>query len=368
MSSPYVLILHNQPILPPDHPDAASEYEILETGDSVVATLTKAGYRVHRVGVGPDLRKFLETVNSDPPDVIFNIFEGLATIGQTEATMAGLLEWLDIPYTGCPAETLSLANDKYRSKLLLQGAGLPTPAFFSVDQTPCPPCSLRWPVIVKPASQDASVGIEQASVVTSQKRLNFRVARVQREYGPPVLVEEFIPGREFHVNVIDDPADDTGRVTQRVLPLAEIAFLQKDNSNYWPIYSYKAKWKTRSREYRDTPLLSPVELAPDLMAQLSDMSLRAYRLFGCRDFARLDVRMDENNQFYILEVNPNPFINSRAMTNGLEAIGRTHEDFIIGLVEAALRRKGQSAYAQLLAPAKAELKAEVSTVDNEPQD
>jgi len=350
MSAPHILILHNQPILPRDHPDAESEYEILETGDRVLDILAAAGYRVTRLGVGPNLEALLDALRADPPDAIFNLFEGLATIGQTEATMAGLLDWFELPYTGCPAQSLSMANDKYRAKLLLQAAGLPTPAFFVADRLPCPPSQLRWPVIVKPVTQDASVGIEQGSVVTSQKKLAARVARMLREYGPPVLVEEFVPGREFHVVVMDEPPDSAGRRVQRVLPLAEIAFLHKQE-NYWPIYSYKAKWKVRSREYRTTPLISPVEIDPALLAQLSDMAIRAFNLFECRDFARIDVRMDAANNFHILEINPNPFINSLAMINGLEAIGRSHEEFIVGMVEAALRRKGQSMYQHLITSA-----------------
>src|SRR5262249_6474463 len=151
----------------------------------------------------------------------------------TEATVAGMLEWLDIPFTGSSSLGLTLANDKYRTKVILRGAGLPTPECFMVEQPPCPRCPLRWPVIVKPAVQDASIGIEQASVVTNQRRLSERVRQVIKQYGPPVLVEEYIPGREFHVGVIEDPPDARGVRSLKVLPLAEIVFLEK-KVRYWP--------------------------------------------------------------------------------------------------------------------------------------
>jgi D-alanine-D-alanine ligase len=341
MPRTHVLILHNQPILPRDHPDAASEYEVVETAEAVHKILRKSGCNVTRAGVGLNFYELIEQVHSEQPDVVFNLFEGLGSFAPTEATVAGMLEWLEIPFTGSTALAMTLANDKYRMKVMLRGAGLPTADFFLVEQLPCPRSHLHWPVIVKPAVQDASIGIEQASVVTNQRRLSQQVSQVLKEYGPPVLVEEFVRGREFHVGVIEGPPDARGVPALTVLPLAEIVFLEKD-TKYWPIYSYSAKWRTQSREYINTPLHSPVYLEPELNKRLFEMARRAYLLSGCRDYARIDVRMDENNQFYILEVNPNPFINSLAMINGLKAIDRTMEGFITGLVRNALLRKAKA--------------------------
>jgi D-alanine-D-alanine ligase len=339
-ASPRVVVLYNDPVLPPGHPQAASEWEILTTVESIRGTLRQAGFLVTLLGVGADPQALLTGLRRERPDVVFNLFEGLATNGQTEAAVAGLLEWLEVPFTGSPAQALSLAYDKYRTKQLLQGAGLPTPAFFVVDRPPCPPCPLAWPVIVKPAHLDASVGIEQASVVTSHDQLNRRVAHVLQRYGPPALVEQFIRGREFHITVVEEAGEDPGVRRAKVLPLAEIEF-RDEGAGSWPIYSYDAKWRINGREYQATPLHAPVSVAPDLMDRITRIAEQAYHLVGCRDYARIDVRMTAAGELHILEVNPNPFINSKSLTNGLLAVGRSQVQFLVDMVRAALARGEQ---------------------------
>jgi D-alanine-D-alanine ligase len=125
-----------------------------------------------------------------------------------------------------------------------------------------------------------------------------------------------------------------------MLPLAEIVFEDRSDA-YWPIYSYDAKWREGTHEYEATPLISPVHLAPPLMERLSDIVCRAFQLVGCRDYARVDVRMGPSGEFFILEVNPNPFINSIGMINALAAMGRTHPEWVVDLVTHALARGKQ---------------------------
>ena len=338
MSAPRVLVLHNEPVLPPDHHDFASENEIRETAAGVSRVLGEGGFDVRRLGVGRDPAVLLEGLQRERPDVVFNLFEGLATQAGTEATVVGLLEWLGVPFTGSPAAALALALDKYRTKQLLRGAGLPTPAALAVDRLPAPACPLGWPVIVKPARQDASVGIDQASVVTSQAQLERRCAWVVDRFGPPALVEQFVPGREFHVHLIEEPGPEPGGRSLCLLPPAEIVFLEQA-PGYWPIYSYDAKWKADSHEYEVTPLRSPVLLEPGPTERLAELARRAYDLVGCRDYGRLDVRMTPEGEFFILEVNPNPFLNSKAVINGLAALGRSQTQFFLDLVRSALARR-----------------------------
>ncbi|HJT77008.1 MAG TPA: hypothetical protein VJ739_07365 [Gemmataceae bacterium] len=336
MSAPRVLVLYNEPVLPAGHPAFASEHEIVETAESAAHTLADAGFEVRSLGVGADPTVLLTELRRERPDVVFNLFEGLATHTGTEATVVGLLEWLGVPCTGSPSAALALALDKSRTKHLLHGAGLPTPAFLAVEQLPVPAWSHGWPAIVKPARQDASVGIEQASVVTSPEQLARRCAWVLERFGPPVLVEQFIPGREFHVHVLEEVVLPGGR-SLLLLPLAEIVFLE-EGEGYWPIYSYDAKWAPGSREYETTPLRSPVTLDAAPMGRLTEIARAAFDLLGCRDYARLDVRMTGGGEFFVLEVNPNPFLNSRAVLNGLQALGRTQRQFFLALVQAALAR------------------------------
>lgn len=332
-SSIRVLVLHNEPILPEDHTDADSEHEILFTTEYVQRTLTKAGYEVSTLGVSREPGVLLEGLRDIRPDVVFNLFEGVADFGETEAFAAGLLEWLEIPYTGCPYQTLCIARSKHLTKHLLAGAGLPTAKFLVVSNVPVEDCPLGWPVIVKPATQDASVGVDQGSVVTSLDRLNDRVAFLLDTYGPPVLIEEFIRGREFSVGLVEAPE-------LRVLPVSEILFIDKD-PDFWPIVTYDAKWKPGTRDYEATPPKYPARVSPRLSSKLELLAKRAFRLLGCRDYARVDFRVRGSKPF-ILEVNPNPdFSPTAGLSGGLESGGIAHAQFTVELVQRALARGGK---------------------------
>ncbi len=331
-----VLILYNEPVLPADHPDAESEHEVLDTVEQVEKALAQAGHDVRRLGVCRDPGKLLAGLRRERPDVVFNLFEGLADQSDTEAHAAGVLDWLGVPYTGSPYLTLCLARNKHLTKHLLQGAALPTPAFQVVDELPLAECRLGWPVIVKPATQDASVGLDQGSVVTDQGRLEERVASLLENYGPPVLVEQFIRGREFNVGLIETPE-------LRVLPPSEILFTDPDPS-YWPIVTYDGKWKPGTRDYDSTPPRYPADVAPRLRAKLEALAKRAFRLLGCRDYARVDFRVGPTGRPYILEVNPNPDFSPLAgLSGGLQSAGLTHARFAADLVQLALARGAKAA-------------------------
>jgi D-alanine-D-alanine ligase len=241
---------------------------------------------------------------------------------------------LRVPFTGCPSESMVLGRDKVRAKHLLSAVGLPTPEYMVIEGLPAPRWRRKWPAIVKPSNQDASVGIEQSSVATSQKQFNERVAFVLEKFGPPVLAERYIAGREFHVHMIED-AESRG--VPLVLPLAEIAF-SRTVPGRWDVYTFTAKWDENSDEYRTAPLKAPVEIPAADFERLKAIAQRSYAAMLCRDYARIDVRMDEEGTFYILEMNPNPYLNSLALVNGLTAIGRTHEHQVVAMAKAAIAR------------------------------
>jgi D-alanine-D-alanine ligase len=332
MESPHVVVLFNEPVLPADHADSAAEREVLDTVEHVSRALNEADFRVFRLGAGRDPAAFITALRFlQPADVVFNLFEGSGDKESTEATVAGLLDWLGVPFTGCPAQALSLARNKQLTKHLLKGAGLPTPEFFVVDGPPVPPCELRWPVIVKPALYDAGIGLDQGSVVTDQAALDQRVDFLLDRYGPPVLVEEFIRGRELNVSLVEVPE-------LRCLPVSEVLFLDPDPA-HWPIVTYDAKWRPDSRDFAATPARYPAEVAPELAGRLHDLARRAYRLLGCRDYARVDFRVAPDGGAYVLEVNPNPaFAPDAGLAGGLRSAGITHEQFTVDLARNALAR------------------------------
>jgi len=331
MTTPRVLILYNDPVLPRDHPDAESEHEVLVTVAVVHSELTQAGHEVTRLAVGRNPSVLLAGLREIRPDVVFNLFEGSADDGSTETVVAGMLEWLGVPFTGCPAHAISLARNKALAKILLRGAGLPTPDFFVLTEPAVPHCPLDWPVIVKPATQDASVGLDQGSVVTDPAALQKRVACLLERYGPPVLVEKFLDGREFNVALVE-------ALDYRFLPISEIRFVG-DHADLWPIVTYDAKWKRGSREDLATPPHYPADLDDAMMQTLQSVALRAFHLFGCRDYARADIRLGPSGQPYILEINPNPDYNPDAgLTGGLASLSVTHAQFTADLVRTAWTR------------------------------
>jgi D-alanine-D-alanine ligase len=342
MSFPRVLLIYNEPVLPKTHPDAGSEHDIFETAAEIEKILREAGFPVEKVGFNFDPRILFDAIQKTKADVVFNLFEGIATQTGTEISVAAMLEWLNIPLTGSPSFAIALGRDKVRTKYLLQGANLPTAPFITVDQTPCPIWPHRWPAIVKPACQDSSIGIEQGSVVTTQVELEKRIHQVLDRYGGPVLVEEFIFGREFHVNFIEDAGDSPLNPILTMVPIAEIRFDQKGKNKLWPIYSYDAKWNVETEEFLRTPLDSPVVLDTTLTDRIKYLGSETFRLIGLRDYGRLDVRLNDHGEPYILEVNPNPYIISEALIDGVQALGRKYSQFVVDMVWNTLARAGKS--------------------------
>jgi D-alanine-D-alanine ligase len=196
-----------------------------------------------------------------------------------------------------------------------------------------PDCRLTWPVIVKPGNQDASVGMDQGSVVTSQAALEVRVAMLLERYGPPVLVEEYIAGREFCVGLFERPE-------LVALPMAEYEFLTTDDAGVWPIITYEGKWKPGTQDYEMSPMRFPaLNVPPELADRVRTIALEAYRLFDCRDYARLDFRVRPPADPFILEINSNPGLSPEAgFAIGLESMGLTWASLVEQLVENALRR------------------------------
>ncbi|MDY3556430.1 hypothetical protein R5W24_005596 [Gemmata sp. JC717] len=337
MTAPSVLVLYNEPVLPLDHPDANSEHDIYDTVTDAFKVLTAAGFVTTKLGINRDPQPLLDALRRDRPDAVFNLFEGIATQTSTEVSAAALLEWLNVPFTGCPAAALALGRDKVRTKHILAASGVPTPDYFIVDALPVPRWGHDWPAIVKPAYQDASVGIEQSSVVTSQAQLEAQAAHTLATYGPPVIVERYIKGREFHVNVIEPFGATVGEPV--ALAPTEIAF-RKDEPGRWAVYTFTAKWHEQSDEYKAAPLKFPVDLPAADFARLAQIVQRSFRVVGCRDYARVDVRMDASGAFHVLEVNPNPYLNSITLVDGLKARGSSYERFVMELTLAALARGG----------------------------
>jgi D-alanine-D-alanine ligase len=327
-----VLVLYNQPLLPRDHPDAESEHTVVEIAESTAKILKQHGFRAATLALGTDPTALWNALKKRKPDVVFNLYEGQGDNPETETYVAGLLEWSGIPYTGSPPGTLALARAKHKTKNLLQGAGLPTAAFVAVDVLPMPRHRLAYPLIVKPAAQDASVGVDQASVCTNAAQLHTRMRHVLKRYGAPAIVEEYIRGREINVSVVEFPK-------LRALSPVEIV-LPDEKAGVWSIYTYACKWNAGTSEYEQSHSRFPADLSAAAIRKLCQIALRAFRVLGCRDYARVDFRMTASGKPYILEVNPNPDITDVTCEEG--PVRLTRSEFVIGLVRHALLRKNMN--------------------------
>ena len=323
-----ILILHNQPSLPTDHPDYLSEAGVLESVAAVEAALAGGGHRSSRLGVGTDPPAILRSLQGIEADVVINLFEGLRGVGAGEAQVTGILELLGIPFTGCGSKCLALVREKALVKWLLLGAGLPSAAFqlLAVDEPVSmerfEPLLSTGQAIVKPAHEDGSLGIGPESIVSDGESLIRQIRKVRKRYGD-VLVEQYIAGREFNVGVLALPGPEA-------LPLAEIEF----TPGIAPIVSYDAKWTPEAPEFNGTPARCPADVAPELADEIRRLALAAFRLTDCRHYARVDFRVDAGGRPYILEVNGNPDISpSAGLARQIRTSGMTYDDFVCRMVE-----------------------------------
>jgi D-alanine-D-alanine ligase len=327
-----ILLLYNEPALSADDPDCASEAGVLESVEAVWAALIARGHRPRKLGLGSSVAKALESLAAiGAPDVVFNLFEGFGGVGRGEAEMTGLIELMGLPLTGSPGECLALVRDKARTKWLLAGAELPTPEFLLIGAADSI-CTDRLnemlaegPLIVKPAHEDASLGIEPESVVTESDAIARQIRQVRGRYGP-VLVERFVVGREFNAAIL-------ALSKPKLLPLAEIEFFG-GGPRGWQIVTYDAKWDAGSTADRSTPPRCPAQVDQQTHDRISQIALAAFRLTGCRDYARVDLRMDDQGRVYVLEVNANPDIGlSAGFARALGVAGIGYEEFVERLVE-----------------------------------
>ncbi len=328
---PRVAVLYNAPVLPPDHHDYASESGVVRAAKAVLLALKSHGFRPFLLAARPPVQRLVRSLERKKPDVVFNLIEGFGGHSGGEARVTSLLEMMDLPYTGCPPEAQSLGRSKGRTKALLRGFGLPTAPFWvNTPDDPLPLDPWPGPVFVKPESEDASLGITQESVVESPDKLLARVEDVRTKHGPRVLIESYLPGPEFNVGVVALPEP-------QALPVAEIVYIPEDG--VWPILTYEAKWHDGSAADLASLPRCPALIDEDLSRRLGDLAVSAFLACGCRDYARVDFRIDASGIPMILEVNPNPDLSpSAGLARAIEASGRDWGETVAAMARIALVR------------------------------
>jgi D-alanine-D-alanine ligase len=302
----------------------------------VAVALRARGFRAWPQPARPPVARLIRALERRKPDVVFNLSEGFGGRSGGEAWLTSLLELLRLPYTGCPPEAQGLCRQKAATKRLLIGAGLPTAPFALVESArDCDAAQVVLPAIVKPEAEDASLGIDQRSVALSGDELLAQVVRVAASHGPRVLVERYLPGPEYNVGVLalPDPVP---------LPIAEVVFDPPPGA--WPILTYEAKWAAGSIDDLASPVRCPAPVEPELAARLGELAVAAFRATGCRDYARVDFRLDERGEPMILEANPNPDLDPEAgLARAARASGRDFDNTLADLARLALQRGARDA-------------------------
>lgn len=321
-----ILVLHSD-VLPAA---PADELDTLYTAQAVAEALTTRGYQVTQAPFTPDPEITRALMADHRPDVVFNLVEAvwqqceLATIAPT------ILEKLNVPYTGCPAAPMALAADKPLAKRILRLAGLPTadwsePPFEDLEQ------NRRY--IVKSATEDASLGLDGGCVVNGRAAAQLRAKESREKHGGRWFAEAYIHGREFNASILEENGQP------RVLPIPEMQFLD------WPedrprVVSYDAKWAEESHECLSTVRLFGIDGSdPALNEKLTRLAESAWRLFGLRGFARVDLRVSDEGKPFILELNPNPCLEPGAGFAAASAqAGMSYPDVVEKIIAAGMRR------------------------------
>lgn len=314
--------------------ESVSESSVALEAADVVDALSATAHRVFPLVLGQSLTGFIRRLRLQQTDAVINLCEGFRGRSRWESGLAAFLEMSSIPFTGNAEPAMVLCLDKFKCKAVLAACGLPVPAGWLARSPDAEiPDSIPYPVIVKPNREDASLGINAGSVIRDASSLKKRIRSVIRRYRQPALVEAFIPHREFNAAVWEKSRGP------EVLAVQEIDFSSMPSGEP-RICGYEAKWFEDHPLYRSTVPVCPAPLDPAAQRKIESISLEAFQALGCRDYARVDFRMDAEGKLYVLEVNPNPDVSrSAGFARALEFAGIDYTDFWLALIRRALTRK-----------------------------
>ncbi|NOT00307.1 MAG: D-alanine--D-alanine ligase [Phycisphaerales bacterium] len=294
----HVILLHDA--VPPDA--RADEMDTLVQIDAVGQALTEMGHTCSAVAFQLDLSGVAHSIRRERPDLVFNLVESVGSRGSLIYLAPALLDTLRVPYTGAPTPAMFLTSGKIVAKQLLAAHGIATPQWFSIDDLRGATTIPVGRYIVKSAWEDASVGLDDHSIVQTDRADELSSILTERAegLGGEAFAERFVDGREFNLSLL---AEDEG---VRVLPAAEIRFdgYPADKPR---IVGYAAKWDSESYEYANTPRTFNIEtgIGP-LIDEMTGIARRCWRLFGLRGYGRVDFRVDADGRPWVLEANANP--------------------------------------------------------------
>ncbi len=338
-----ILICYNSPVavfsIYNGKPDSDNEpsSDLSESGftkeiSKIKKNLLQNYSEVKTLAIDKNIERTIKEINNYSPDIIFNFVESVEGIAAYEYCMAGVYQLLDYNFTGNMPATLGNCLNKKRAKNILRSFGIDTPQSSVVkisDSFPDMEFNLSFPVILKLLKEDASIGISEYSVVKDINSLRKHLKFLQKTYKQDIMIEEYIEGRELNAAILGGT----------VLPLSEINFegLPEDLPK---IVTYDGKWIEESIYYKHTKPVCPAKVNAKLKNKIEKTALRAYEAMGCRDYARVDIRVDKNNVPFVIEINPNPDISKDSgFARAAQAAGISYDMLLKRIADFALLRE-----------------------------
>jgi D-alanine-D-alanine ligase len=330
MCGKVVGLIHNVPVASGQAFSEASA-DIMTQVEAIEEALEDLGHRSVRIPFTREVSGLIARMKETGVKIAVNLCETLDEDPHFVGHPAALLELLSIPFSGSPAVALMLTTDKLTTKQLLKAHGIRTPRYVTYNGTGNTDFhGLEYPVILKPRFQDASIGIEQESIFIDELSLREGINEFFDRFGP-LLVEEYVGGREFNVSLFGYPSPSA-------LPLAEIDF-SAFPEGLFPIVGYRAKWDMSSFEYYHTPRKFPQGLPSSLRQGIEGIALECFHLLMLRDYGRIDMRVDDDGQIHVLEVNANPCLSPDAgFAVAAQQAGMSYTDMVGTLVEFVEKR------------------------------
>lgn len=299
---------------------------------AIVNALRSEGFQTESANLLDDVRTLYHWVAQDPPHVIFNLVEFFHSDLNREGAIAGFYELYRVRYTGASPFCLGLCRRKGLTKRLLLQNGLSTPNFVVLEQPLIgPDHGLHYPLIVKPSWQDGSAGVDANSVVHDYQHLMQQLSSVFGRFAGPILVEEFIEGKELHISIL-------GNNPPVALPAIEYDFSQLEE-DHPAVITYDIKWNPLVLPYHRVHSICPARIDSKTEMLVKEHALRAYCATYCRDYARIDIRLGNDGMPYILEVNPNPDLTEGvSFMESAEKAGHSFSETLRQIVTYALER------------------------------
>jgi len=335
-----VLVLVHADLVPPDDIAGKPDAEVIEykTEYDVVTGLREQGHEVEPLGLYDDLTPLRRAIQNFKPHIVFNLLEEFHGEPMLDQNVVSFLELVRVPYTGCNPRGLMLARDKALSKKILHYHRISVPRFAVVPagrQLKRKPARLTYPLIVKSQVEEASIGIAEASVVTSDEKLAERVEFMHANVGTSLILEQFVEGRELYVGVM-------GNARLTTLPVWELE-IRKRRADAPMIATRQAKWNRKFQELRGVEIGRAKDLPPELERLLIKTTKRLYRVLQLSGYARVDFRLDAQGRPYFLEANPNPDIGyGEEFAEAAEAAGIDYGPLLDRILAIGLRKRSRA--------------------------